>query len=92
MDTRSAARAAKRVIVCKYSVVRFYRALVFSFPRIRVSVVEYYDADNDRFQVTVFFGAGREVSGRRRLVHDDVESLLFAGSISRAQAYIARRA
>jgi len=56
--------------------------IFFSFPRIRVSVVEYYDADNDRFHVTVFFGAGREVSGRRRLVYDNVESFLFAGSIS----------
>ena len=44
-----------------------------------VSVVEYYDADNDRFHVTVFFGAGREVSGRRRLVHDDVESFVICG-------------
>ena len=49
----------------------------FPFSRIRDSVVECYDADNDRFHVTVFFGAGREASGRRRLAHDNVDSLLL---------------
>ena len=31
-----------------------------------------YDADNDRFHVTVSLAAGREVSGRRRLARNDI--------------------
>ena len=38
-----------------------------------IYVVMRYDADNDRFHVTVSFAAGREASGRRRLARDDVE-------------------
>ena len=37
-----------------------------------VCIVMSYDADNDRFRVTVSLAAGREVSGRRRLARNDI--------------------
>ena len=72
MDTRSAVRAAKRVIDCKYLTTRaLYSAPTLSFSLIRLCVVVFYDVDNDCFHVTVSLAAGREVSSRRRLARND---------------------
>ena len=38
-------------------------------------VVACWDIDTDRFRVTVSLAAGREVSGPRRLAHNDIGSL-----------------
>ena len=45
------------------------------FSVMRVCITMCYDVGTDRFHVTVSLAAGREVSGPRRLAHNDIGSL-----------------